>query len=640
MASAPATLTDRQRATLGCVCDTFLPAIGRADDQLGFWARAGSDAGIPAAMEFVFGELPAEQLDGLRAFLDLLDDIDLASAPPERREQMLSELGDFNPTKPGFHALRSLSTLLFYALPDESGGNPTWPTLGYPGPPDIPPAEPSNLRILKPDEHGTIAADVCVVGSGAGGSVVAAELAMRGLNVVVLEAGAHYQESAFTGLELVAYRQLYLRGGPFATDDGQVVLLAGSVLGGGTRVNYTNCLRPPASVREEWERNGLAGLSSQEFDDHLDRVLERIGATDELSDLNGPHQRLKEGCDALGYSFKTAARNADRASYDPASAGFMGFGDRSGSKLDATRTWLVDACNHGARLFPCTRAERILIENGRAVGVSAANGVVVRAPVVVVACGALESPALLARSQIGGPACGAHLRLHPAGVILGVFDEPQDGWWGAPQAGLCDQFSDRAGGGGFVIECPHVSTGAAALSIPWRSGRQHKERVSQLSRVAALSSLVRDQGSGSVELDSSGSVVVRYPLDDPRDVRSFRDGLAEMARILCAAGAREILAQDRNASVWKHGEDLDGFLAQLESASLAPLDYPMFSGHQMGTCSMGSDPATSVADPRGELHDTPGVWIADASAFPSSCAVNPMVTIMALARRTAQAIAE
>ena len=66
--------------------------------------------------------------------------------------------------------------------------------------------------------------------------------------------------------------------------------------------------------------------------------------------------------------------------------------------------------------------------------------------------------------------------------------------------------------------------------------------------------------------------------------------------------------------------------------------FRLFSAHQMGTCRMGADPQTSVANPYGELHDTPGVWIGDASAFPTASGTNPMITIMALAHRTGEAI--
>jgi choline dehydrogenase-like flavoprotein len=649
VAVAAGALTDRQLDTLTAVCDTFVPAIEREDDPHGFWGRAASDVGVPGAMTVAFGELPADQAAGVRSFLDLIADVGFLEGSPERREEILNGFGDFRPSRQGFHAFRSFATSLFYAIPDETGSNPSWPALRYPGPPDVPVPDDPRLPVTEPDAPLELDADVCVIGSGAGGSVVAAELAARGRRVVVLERGGYFDSADFEQLELWAYRQLYLGGGPFPTEEGQVALLAGGALGGGTTVNYTNCLRTPDRVREEWERDhGLEGVAGADFDRHLDAVLARIGATDRCSDLNGPHRRLEEGCAALGYSFRRAVRNADPARYDPATAGFMGFGDRSGSKLGTIRTYLRDAVEHGAELVVGCGAERVTVDGPGTLTVRAASAppgggepveVTVRARQVAVAGGSIESPALLLRSGLGGEAAGRNLRLHPSGVLFGTYDEDQDSWWGPPQAGLCDEFADTGEGHGFLVECPHVSVGTAAASLPWLSGRQHKEQMHELPRTAALSFLVRDRGGGRVVLGDGGEARARYVLEDEVDVASFREGLVRVARILEASGAREVVAQDRAATTWRRGEDLEAFLDALAGVSLAPYQYAMFSGHQMCTCRMGRDPGTSVADPRGALHDAPDVWVADASAFPTATGANPMVSVMALARRTAEAMA-
>src|SRR5439155_7366640 len=143
---------------------------------------------------------------------------------------------------------------------------------------------------------------------------------------------------------------------------------------------------------------------------HRDAVLERIGATDQASHLNGPQERMNEGCEALGWHFGTIVRNADLSRYAPDTAGYIGFGDQSGSKLSSDKTWLLDASEHDAEFLVRTRAQKVLVEGGRAVGVEAVytgedgteqRAVTVRAPNVVVACGALESPALLRRSGVG-----------------------------------------------------------------------------------------------------------------------------------------------------------------------------------------------------------------------------------------------
>ena len=355
----------------------------------------------------------------------------------------------------------------------------------------------------------------------------------------------------------------------------------------------------------------------------------------------------KEGCEALGWDFKLITRNVDPAKHDPELAAYVGFGDVTGSKLSTQKTYLADAHARGADLVVNCRAERILVEGGRAAGVEATytgpDGatarVVVRAPQVVVACGSLESPALLRRSGIGGPAVGDYLRLHPVGGLLATHDEPQDAWWGPPQSALCHEFAQGPHGHGFLLEGAHHSMGIAAAATPWHSGRQHKQEMARLRNTSLLISLIRDHGHGRVDVDAAGNAVTSYRLADELDVANFRTGLKAVARVQEAAGAQRIVALSRKPLAWSRGEDFDGFLKGPEECSLAPHEHAVFSAHQMGSCRMGQDPATSVADPWGELHDTAGVWIGDASAFPTASGTNPMITIMALALRTSEAIA-
>ena len=122
----------------------------------------------------------------------------------------------------------------------------------------------------------------------------------------------------------------------------------------------------------------------------------------------------------------------------------MGFGDQSGSKQSTQKTYLQDAVDADADVVVRCFVERVLTENGRAAGVEGtwtdpetgrSARVTVRAPQVVVACGSLESPALLLRSGIGGPGVGNYLRLHPCTALFGIYDSDQEAWWGAPQPG-------------------------------------------------------------------------------------------------------------------------------------------------------------------------------------------------------------
>jgi choline dehydrogenase-like flavoprotein len=294
------------------------------------------------------------------------------------------------------------------------------------------------------------------------------------------------------------------------------------------------------------------------------------------------------------------------------------------------------------------------VSDGRAAGVEAAwtdpaaaagNGagqpatLTVKAPTVVVAGGSIQSPALLLRSGIGGPAVGDYLRLHPTVAVTAFYDEPQNWMWGPPQAALSHQFADTGEGYGFLIECAQATTGLFAGALPWRSGAEHKGRMRRWEHAAPFVGVTREHGHGRVEIDDAGNPVVHYPITDEADHRTIKLAVEELVRVHEAAGAAEIVAGSIKAPDWTRGDDLEAFIGALNDLAIVPREYITFSAHQMGSCRMGRDPQTSVANPWGELHDTPGVWIGDASAFPSASGTNPMATIMALARRTAHAIA-
>ena len=211
---------------------------------------------------------------------------------------------------------------------------------------------------------------MCVVGSGAGGGVIAGELAKAGLKVCVLEAGGYFNESDFNQLELSAYENMYWRGGPQPTADFNVTVYAGAGLGGGTVINWTNCLRTRPWVREQWaSEHGLEGVDGPDYDRHLDAIFERLSVNDRCSDLNGPHQRMKEGAEQLGWSWRDDHAQRRRERYDPASAAYIGFGDQTGSKLSTQRTYLQDAFDarrrHRRALHRRARAGRERARGGR-----------------------------------------------------------------------------------------------------------------------------------------------------------------------------------------------------------------------------------------------------------------------------------
>ena len=297
-------LTPARRAVLAALADTLVPSLPRPDDPTGFWAASGSDLQADAGVAHVLSGLAPEQQLGLLGLLDGLAVLGFATGSERSREQLLRNVALMGAAPAaGMSALVSLTLACAYAAPDpQTGVNPTWRAFGYPGPPRIAPGRTARIETSTPEgPDAQIEADVCIVGSGAGGGLIAGVLAQAGLEVVVLEAGAQHDEADFSGLELPAFQQMFWRGGPTPTADFNVTLLAAATLGGGPTVNWSNCLRTPSWVREQWAReSGLRDVAGPGFDRHLDAVWQRLGVNAACSDLNGPHERLRDGAAANG----------------------------------------------------------------------------------------------------------------------------------------------------------------------------------------------------------------------------------------------------------------------------------------------------------------------------------------------------
>jgi choline dehydrogenase-like flavoprotein len=655
MATVQAVLNETQRETLHALCDTFVPSVATDTHdavEREFMGRAASDLGVAEQVEGLMGDvMTPTEIAAFAGLLDALAGEGFTDADVATRTQLIHGFSaQDSEAKLGLRAFKGLTLLFFYGLPDAAGGNPNWEAVGYPGaktPAPSPQQAPKTIAVKElTGETAQLTCEVCVVGSGAGGSVIAAECAKAGKDVLVLEMGGYRNEADFSNLEIPGYFDLYYGGGLLTSESGSIGILAGSTLGGGTIVNYMNCVRTPEKILAEWEGHGLEGLSERSFvQEHMDVVMERIGANTEATRQNGTHQKLLHACDELGYEHRPIWRNASLDD-DAEFCGYCSLGCQRGCKRSAMKTWLQDASDSGAQAVVGCRAEEILVQDGRAAGVrgtvtnpdGSTTALTVQAPIVVVACGSIESPALLLRSGIGGPAVGKNLRLHPAFVVWGVYDDPIDGWNGQIQSALSDHFFDIEDGYGFLIEAAGMLPAFMSPALPWMSGEHHKRLMSLLPWMAPFITVARDHGSGEIVLDDIGRPVVRWDFDDEVDARLAVLAHVELARLHEAGGATEILSAHTQEQRWRRGESFDGYLESLERASYAPNDVICFTAHQLGSCRMGADPASSVADGRGELHDVKGVWIGDGSAFPTAPGVNPMVTIMSLAHRTAGAM--
>ena len=654
-------LGERERATLRAVCDTLLPSLPVDDARLApLFATSAADLDIPAAMERAVGYLRADQRTEFRMLLRALDQPlvmtllarrfhGFADAGREERERALLAMANspLPPMRAGFQALKRLATFLFYSVMPNGRDNPLWPSIGY-VPSANPPAIARALEVTTIDRDRDLECDVCIVGSGAGGAVIAAQLAAAGQRVIVLEAAEPLQSPDFDQREIVATEHLLLERGLLASRDSGVCILAGAALGGGTVVNWQTSLRLPDDAREEWAASsGCTHFTSRTFTSAFDAVCERlsVGTTESL--VNRNNDALRRGCSSLGLNWRETPRNAKGCDFEQ--CGYCVQGCRHGGKQSAAVTWLRDAQRlSDTTIIAGCRAERVLMSGGRAAGVVATTcigdnrfTVRVRARQVVAAGGSIETPALLLRSGLRNPAIGRNLYLHPVTVVIGLFDDAVKLWDGPPQTILCDEFARLDGMYGFVMETSPGHPGLASLALPWFNARAHRMRMSQVAHASSNIVIVRDRNTGRVSVDRDGRAVVDYrPGAAERSL--LRRGLVEAARVQVAAGAVEIATtHQRDLGFTVRGASqraLSDAYDRLASSDLAPNRSMIFSAHQMGTCRMGSDARTAVCDERGEVFGTPGLFIGDASAFPLSSGVNPMITAMAMAYATAHAM--
>jgi len=659
-----ALLSAAERRTLQSVGTAFLPVLAPQEgDDPRLFALDAAALKVPVAMEETIAALGADKQAELRRLLGLLGTpvLPLLLTGRARRFTDLTQeeaerflLAMSNSRLPllrtGFQALKRLATFLFYSLLDVGGENPTWPAIGYTSSPRSP-ASPPALRLTPVAAPARFDCDVCVIGSGAGGAVVAAELAAAGRKVIVLEAGAGLQAPDFDQRELPGLQNLYLDSGLSASNDLGMAILAGGALGGGTTINWQTSLPLPDEVRAEWaERSGCRHFLQESFTESMAAVLERLHAGTAETWINPNNATLRDACEALGHRWTLLARNARGC--DPEQCGYCTFGCRLGAKQSAAVTWLADAQRDGAaQIVVRCSAERILWQNGQVTGVEAIaieegtgarHPVRITSPTVVAAAGSIHSPALLLRSGLDLPALGHHLYLHPATSVAGTYEQLIESWKGPPQSVLCEDFSRLSGFYGFRLEAVPAHPGLLALATPWHGARGHREEMQKSAHKASWVVLVRDRTGGRVRAGRDGRPIVEYR-PDPEAHAHLRQGMAAAARLHWAAGALELLALHSRPHQLKRGAGLspaaiDAFCDRLATSPQDRNRSPIFSAHQMGTCRMGSDRRTAVCDENGQVFGVRGLYIGDGSAFPSSSGVNPMVTIMALAHHTAQRI--
>lgn len=506
---------------------------------------------------------------------------------------------------------------------------------------------PGRIRDARGETNLAIECDFVVVGSGAGGSMAAAVLAETGARVIVIEEGGHYTRKDFGMQESFAYPALYQEHGNRTTDDLSIMILQGRSVGGGTTVNWTSSFRTPERTLALWAaRHGVSGLDAATLAPHFAAVEERLSIREgNPDDVNANNRKLLEGARKLGWApelIRRSVRGCMRL-------GYCGMGCPIDAKQTAALTYIPDALANGADVFVNLRARLLEIDRGRARAVvadvvdpetsrSVRRFVVHGRRGIVLAGGAINTPALLLRSKIDNGVVGRRTFLHPTVPLLAFYDEPIEAFYGPPQSVACHHFSDRGDKVGYFLETPPVHPMLSAVAFPG-FGADHTAAMRRLAHAQSTIALLidghHDDEGGRVQADRDGRVRVSYALS-PALREAAVDAVKNMARLQLAAGAREVVTLHERPVTIRSEADL----GQLDGRPFGPNDHTLFSAHQMGGCPMGADPRRSVVNARGRHHELENLWIVDGSVFPTALGVNPQLSIYAHARLFATEIAK
>ncbi|HSV52480.1 MAG TPA: GMC family oxidoreductase [Burkholderiaceae bacterium] len=507
--------------------------------------------------------------------------------------------------------------------------------------------------------HGKLPAkltcDVAIIGSGAGAGITAELLSKAGLQVVIVEEGPLKSSTDFRQQEAEAYPSLYQESAARKTEDKAINILQGRCVGGSTTVNWTSSFRTPAPTLQYWQDHfGLADYNVNALAPYFQQAEQRLNIGVWLTPPNENNDLLRRGASKLGIPAAAIQRNVKGCW----NLGSCGMGCPTNAKQSMLVTTIPAALDLGATLLVETRALQFDLANRQAAALRCvavkANGAPagadsqatrIVAKHYVLAAGAINSPAVLLRSQAPDPhrRLGARTFLHPVVMSAAVMDQKVEGWQGAPQTIYSDHFLETQaidGPIGFKLEAPPLHPVIFASTVSGY-GQAQARLLKQFPHTHVLLALLRDgfhaqAAGGQVKLRGDGSPALDYPLTD-FVMDGARRALLSMMEIQFAAGAREVLPVHELAqpyTTWQQAK------AAVLALPMKPLLTKMVSAHVMGGCGMAASEMLGVTRPDGQHWQIGNLSVHDGSIFPTSIGANPQLSIYGTVNRLAQGLAK
>jgi choline dehydrogenase-like flavoprotein len=490
-------------------------------------------------------------------------------------------------------------------------------------------------------------ADVIVVGTGSGGGTLAAYLAERGWDVVMVEKGGFHRAEEFSQREEDAMGDFNGRRGLDSSTDNAVFLNYAEAVGGSTVHYWGDSFRAPADRLERWRReSGVDWLTEAELDPHWSAIEAELGIHITPEHLFNENNRLvRAGCEQLGIE----GHAPPTARIDCIGCGWTQFGCSYNRKTSQLITTIPRVSKTGGRVYSDAVVSRLLRDGDAVTGVAGefverttkrpTGSFRIDAPVVVLAGGALGTADILLRN-VDDDVVGRRLYVNPHYFVWADMGRPIDNVTGIPCAYVVHGFRhvqrDARGeyaGGGYIMLTNHQSPGIAAVMLGGM-GAASTERMKKYRHLGSLMSVIDEDHPGRVFIDRKGIRRTEYNVRGI-DQHKAVDYLKNAARIFLAAGAHEVWIPDVYGTTVRNEHEVR---TRITLRSVQPNAQFCAGSHLMGTAPIGTDPADSFAGPSGEAHRLDGLYVADGAALPGSVSVDPSLTIMGVARWIAAGI--
>jgi choline dehydrogenase-like flavoprotein len=502
--------------------------------------------------------------------------------------------------------------------------------------------------------------DVCVIGSGAAGAIIAAKLAEEGRSVVLLERGGYHDGESMNQREADMLPLLWKNAGANFTSNLRIVVAQGCCLGGSTVINDAVCFRIPNLVIDQWNKIGVS-ISKDEWDEANDEVSKRIHVTEVTEEeLNKNARKLREACEKFRIDGKSVKhwkndRNcgqsfSDRELHSCVKCGFCHIGCHYDTKQSMLVTYIHDSLNNDKldyKVYCNCQADRITYDgNGIATGVDGTfidiNGsekyrIRVNSKVIIVSAGSIASSNLLQKSSIGGENVGKGVALHPAPFVIGHFQEEIYGNRGIPMSYTCHQFgvTNDVKNGGFLIESIFLPVFQMAIAIPTFAA-DHKRMMMEFNKYTMAGIMTRDEPTGTVLMSYGGNPKLDYHLST-QTVNDMARGMAVVAKMWFDVGATSVITSHMNIAEIKNNADIPKIKDAVRNN---PNGLLVGSAHPQGGNRMGDNKEVCVVDSDCKVFGFRNLYVCDASVFPTALGVNPQLTVMALATLTARKISK